>query len=203
MMEMKQKNHSENGALQDSVLSLLSDIRAGKEAAFSRLVSQYDALLHARAAEFGRTPSDVADAYQEACFALHRAALHFDAEKRLTFGLYAKICIDNALKNWYRRCYTAASSRDPLVDSVPFEEIGLRFEFSDRMVEEEQAAALLEQITEALSPYEQRVFTCYIEGAAASEIARQVGRDEKSVRNALTRILRKLRKKLGRSDMPQ
>lgn len=203
-MDMKRTGNGKNGTPQDAApLSLLAEIRAGKRVAFSRLVLQYDPLLRARASAFGHTPSDEADAYQEACLALYRAAIRYREGGGVSFGLFAKICIDNALKNWYRKCHTAASSQDPLVDFVPFEEAGLHTEFSDRMVEEEQVGALLEQIAEALSPYEWRVFTSYIEGLCPADIAKQMGRGEKSVRNAVSRILRKLRVQFGRTNMPQ
>ena len=66
------------------------------------------------------------------------------------------------------------------------------------MIEEEKAEELLSLIQTELSPYERQVFDLYIQKASASEMAVALGRDEKSVQNAIGRMLAKLRKRLSR-----
>lgn len=178
---------------------LLADIRAGRDFAFTRLVEKYEALLRARVAVFCTDKQEAQDAYQEACLALHRAALHYYAQDEVTFGLYAKICIDNALKTKCkkdgRRIRQSGDKCPP--DFVPFEECRFLTRFSDRMIEEENLEELLSLIHSELSPYERRVFELYINDIPVAEIARRLDRGEKSVKNAVSRLLRKLRKKLG------
>jgi RNA polymerase sigma factor (sigma-70 family) len=65
------------------------------------------------------------------------------------------------------------------------------------MVEEENLEELLSLIHSELSPYERRVFELYMNDTPYAEIAVRLGKGEKSVRNAVSRLLGKLRKKLG------
>lgn len=185
----------------EEILDLLSLVRAGKASAFARLTKDYHALLRSRIAAFHFEGAALDDAYSDACLALYRAALRYREGMGVTFGLYAKICIDNALKTGYRKNRVGTSASDERVDLVSFEDadaVGLYAEFSDPMIEEERMAALLSQIMRELSPYEKTVFTLYyINGIAVSEIAKQLGKSEKSVKNAISRLVIKLRKRLG------
>ena len=173
-----------------STAELLAEIRSGDGRAFASLLSQYESLLRARVSAFGGSFTEAEDAYQEACLALHRAALRYHPQDHVTFGLYAKICVDNALKTKYKKDGRAT-------DFVPFEECRFLTCFSDRMVEEENLEELLSLIHSELSDYERRVFELYMNDIPCAEIAKQLGKGEKSVRNAVTRLLGKLRKKLG------
>ena len=65
------------------------------------------------------------------------------------------------------------------------------------MIEEENLTELLSLIHSELSPYERRVFELYINDTPIAEIAVRLGKGEKSVKNAVSRLLRKLRRKLG------
>ncbi len=195
---MGKETGNKPGQNQEELAVLLADIRAGRDAAFARLLEKYEALLRARVAAFGGDAHDMQDAYQEACLALHRAALHYYAQEEVTFGLYAKICIDNALKTKSKqdgRNRVGGDAR-PL-DFVPFEDCRFLTRFSDRMIEEENLKELLSLIHSELSPYERRVFELYINNVTPAEIAKQLDRGEKSVKNAISRLLSKLRKKLG------
>lgn len=179
--------------------SLLCDVRAGHDAAFARLTERYDGLLRHRAAVFSHNPQDADDAYQEACLALHRAALRYQPQGEVTFGLYAKICIDNALKTKYKRdASVAGRAAGQGIDLVPFDESRFFAYFSDPVIEEERVKELLSLIRSELSAYERQVFDLYIQKLSAAEMACQLGRDEKSVKNAISRLLAKLRKRLGR-----
>ncbi len=183
----------------DSVTALLGAVRAGSNAALVRLFSQYEGLLRNRAAVFSRNAQEAEEAYVEGCLALHRAALRYCVQEQVTFGLYAKICIDNALKTKSKRDANAAGRiGGRSVDFVPFEESRFFAYFSDPMIEEEEVAALRSLIRSELSAYERQVFDLYIQKVSVGEIAKQLGRDEKSIKNAISRLLSKLRRRLGR-----
>ncbi len=185
---------------QDEVLRLLTEIREGKDAAFNALLSKYEGLLRRRVAAVCRQDAAKQDAYQEACLALHRAALHYVSQDTVTFGLYAKICVDNALKTKYKQDArrTAVLDNGEQIDFVPFEDSDFFAPFFDRMEEKEKAEELLSQIRSFLSPYEARVFSLYIADVPPKEIAARLCKDEKSVKNAMDRLLRKLRRVLNR-----
>ena len=144
--------------------ALLCDIRAGSDAAFARLLEQYMGLVRHRAAAFSRQGQEDEDVFQEACLALHRAALRYRAQDEVTFGLYAKVCIDNALKTKYKRDMRAAGvGRDGVIAFVPFEESRFFAYFSDPVIEEEKLNELLALIRSELSAYERQVFDLYIQ----------------------------------------
>lgn len=184
---------------QEALYRLLEAVRAGNQSAFARLVSQYDGLMRHRAAAFSSQPHEAEEAYQEACLALHRAAVRYRFQDKVTFGLYAKICMDNALKTKYKRdSRKKAHANAEKIDFVPFEEGRFFAYFSDPVIEEEKVEALLSLIRAELSAYERQVFDLYIQKLSSAEIAARLGRDEKSIQNAIGRLLKKLRKRLGR-----
>ena len=53
---------------------------------------------------------------------------------------------------------------------------------------------LTRQIEKELSPFENQVFDLYLTGMSYTQIARVLGRDEKSTDNALSRIKGKVKK---------
>ena len=197
------KNDDKNAMPQESeeVRELLSLIRAGRADAFPRLVQVYHPLLSARVAAFSFEGDAADDAYSEATLALYRAALRYRAGAGVTFGLYARICIDNVLKTGYKKNRVGHSASDGRVSLVPLDDVSaaeLCAEFSAPSLEKEAFSALVSRMMAALSSYEKTVFTLYyINGIAVSEVAKQLGKDEKSVKNAISRIVIKLRKKLG------
>jgi RNA polymerase sigma factor (sigma-70 family) len=181
------------------LLALLHEVQKGGQSAFANLLARYDGLLHRRVAAFRSSLQDQEDAYQEACLALHRAAMRYQAQDGVTFGLYAKICIDNALKTKCKQDgRSGGNAAERRIDFVPFEEGRFFASFLDPVVEEEKAEELLSLIQTELSPYERQVFDLYIQKISTSEIAELLGRDEKSIQNAIGRMLVKLRKRLGR-----
>lgn len=196
---MNRVGESGSAKEREELSALLRGVRAGNNVAIGRLISQYEGLLRHRAAAFSQNELGAEEAYVEACLALHRAALRYTVQDKVTFGLYAKICIDNALKTKMKRdAQVAGKTTEGRVDFVPFEESRFFAYFSDPVIEEEKVAELLSLIRSELSVYERQVFNLYIQKLSAAEMARQLGRDEKSVKNAIGRLLKKLRKRLGR-----
>lgn len=184
---------------------LLEQIKGGDETSFASLTEQYHAVTDAAvkrfAPSFGIGDADADGMYgeddlkQEAMVALYRAALSYDPDEKgrdVSFGLYAKICINNALISALRKYRSEKKKREAAkvksrsgVKNAPgpFETI----------VSREDAASLLAKIREQLSGFERQVFDYYIVGKSAGEIAERLGRSEKSVSNALYRMKVKVR----------
>ena len=68
------------------------------------------------------------------------------------------------------------------------------------MIEEENIRQLLAQIEKDLSPLEEEVMSLTLTGMGYAEIARVLGRDEKSTDNALQRGRSKIRRILRERD---
>ena len=113
-------------------------------------------------------------------------------QSEVEFGLYAKICITNALISLMRAHKRHETERpsDPLSDDyfVSDSEDPLR-----KILEQESVKKLYAVIRKNLSDFEYRVWQLYMSGRSAGEIGKAVGRDEKSVSNAIYRIRVKLR----------
>ena len=62
------------------------------------------------------------------------------------------------------------------------------------MIDKENVLSLERKIEEELSTFENQVLDLYLTGMSYSQIARVLGRDEKSTDNALQRIKNKIRK---------
>ncbi len=180
----------------EDLRTCLTAVSSGDEKAFSRLAEEYAPLTHSVSGRFFPSFAAVGseltlqDLEQEARVALYRAAKTFDVTKdSVTFGLYAKVCIQNALTSLYRK------AKKPIVASVSPEGNAVSHWMRQRLPEgsEVEAEALKERIRGELSPYENRIFEKYISGRPVRKIAEDMGRPEKSVSNALYRVRTKVK----------
>ena len=123
------------------------------------------------------------------------------SEKNVSFGLYAKICIENGIVSFIRML-----NRGKGMNILSLEEMTERNESSSvsadpvqKLIEEENFNDLRRRIQSYLSPYESKVWWMYVSGLRASEIAGILGvTDVRSVSNALYRIRKKLREALSK-----
>ena len=180
--------------------ALLGLVRKGEQNAFDDLLELYEPLVRAEVSRYtsGLDAFDVDDFQQVALLALHRAALSFDlSQSEVEFGLYAKICIGNALSSFLR-----AWRHHKTEVSVPDEWLGEgdqgEGDPASRLIEEEAAQLLIARIRKVLSPFENRVWNLYMAGLSAKEIGRALGKEPHSIENAVYRIRRKLRLELGK-----
>ena len=170
--------------------SLIEMVRAGDDAAFSRLVSLYTPMMNKVISGFVNPPFRYDEAFSEACVALHRAAMSYDLSRSsdVTFGLYARICVYRRVCDLLEKC----TRHTPIVD-MDVELISAESNIEQRLVGRERMSMFVERARGVLSEYEYSVFTLYIEGYSTAEMAEKLGRDQKSVENAKSRMLKHLR----------
>jgi len=178
-------------------LTLISLSKAGDQAAFDDLLTQYAPLIEhrlsvARARRSDVLPEDEKDLRQEAHLAFYRALLGYNADQQdVSFGLYAKICIENALISALRKMHPSGELVD--YDTMISLPAGSEEDPSQRLREQEDYEALCHRIARTLSPFENAIWQRYIAGMTAPDIARQLGKDTRSIHNAIYRIRNKLR----------
>lgn len=178
--------------------TLLENARGGDQQAFATLLAQYSPLIEGqlsrlRSVDTALTREDEQDLRQEAYLAFYRALMSFDtAQTRVSFGLYAKICMDNALLTARRHQYRA----EPLDDAVLADVPGNDDDPTRRLREEEDFRSLYRVVEQTLSPYENSIWQRFVSGQTAAEIATALGQDTRSIHNALYRIRHKLRSRL-------
>ena len=170
-------------------LRLLILAKEGDEASFACLADRFKPLLDAAVAQYRE------ELRQEALVAFHRAVKSYDySYEKVSFGLYAKICVNKAIISALRVIWRSSSTDVLSIDEV-YEPHGV-FEDDDpaaELIEREKAAELSRRISEHLSEYENKVWWLYFSGLSPAQIAQKEGRSPKSVGNALCRIRQKLR----------
>ncbi len=184
----------ETAALRD----LIRRAREGSGEAYATLRARYRPLLEAAVARFGGadlTRQEHADLADEAERVFLSALSSYDLDQvGVDFGLYAKICLRNGLVSEWRRMDVRRREV-----SLPLPQNGLNEEDDParHFEEEERFRHLVGTVRGSLSDFENRVWWRFVTGEPAAEIARHLGCDERSVHNAIYRIRRKLREKLG------
>jgi RNA polymerase sporulation-specific sigma factor len=117
-------------------------------------------------------------------------------QNEVEFGLFAKICIHNALVSVLRSL--KRRTEEPIAQ-IPESLLTVQ-DFDDplsRMLERERLKSLYAVIRKNLSDLEYEVWQLYMSGRSSAEIAERLGTDQKSVNNAIYRIRKKLRDRLS------
>lgn len=176
---------------QTAHLALINAARAGDESAFEALLEAYEPLIDSMSRSFANVADDSEsheDLRQEACIALYKAVQSYHStQAEVSFGLYAKLCVRNRLISYTRKLRRRESVL-PLEERMKTEE-----DVTAGVVAEEAYVELYRRIEAVLSPYENHVWWLYLSGQTTSSIAEQLGKDERSVQNAIYRIRKKLR----------
>ncbi len=182
-----------------AVNELLCSVRAGDQQAFDALLTQYMPIIEhqlsvIRSGYSAVTPEDEKDLRQEAYLAFYRATVSYDVRQHeVSFGLYAKICIENGLISALRKIKpTTVPLNIDMLSALP--DGGEESDPTRRLREQEDYEILCRAIAGVLSPYENQIWQRYIAGATVARIAEQMGKDTRSVHNAIYRIRRKLRR---------
>ena len=184
----------------NKINSAIKMVRNGNQTAFSELVEQYNPLIESLVSSF--CSDDIAgmnrdDLRQEAIFRFYNSIMTYDTEQsEIEFGLYAKICISNALVSQLRLHKKHTSEQlTASINTMFF--VHDSEDPTDKVLEEESVRALHSVIKKNLSAFEYRVWNLYVSGMSAKQIGKLVDKDEKSVANAIYRIRKKLRAQLG------
>ncbi len=167
-----------------------------RQTAFEELLQRYEPLIQSLVQKFSEDPlvqRFKEDLRQEAIVAFYHSILVYDTDQtEVEFGLYAKICISNALVSQQRKLKRRAM--EPLADTERDNFFVHETEDpSESILEQERVEALCLIIRNNLSTFEYRVWQYYMSGRTAKEIAELTGREERSISNAIYRIRKKLR----------
>ena len=174
---------------EDALLSLIQKAKARDDAAFEELLRSFRPMLEALVRHFcsGNQRLDKGELEQEATLSFHQAVLKFDPAKAdAAFIPFARTCIYNGIVSYLR------SKKEPTVDEFPDDGVAVPSP-TDIVIEDESYHELCRKVQEQLSDYESKIWWLFVAGRTPREIAARVGRNEKSVTNAIYRIRQKLR----------
>lgn len=173
--------------------------RGGDKEAVERILNDYKNLVRSFARRYILPDGETEDLVQEGMIGLYNAIGNYDESKGLSFKNFACLCVK-------RRIWDVMKKYNPEKNCffLGIEPIGEADEFAldpeEEVLKNERGNELLLVMGKVLSDFEFRVFTLYIEGLTASEICETIGKDFKSVDNAVQRSKRKLQKHLQSED---
>lgn len=181
------------------ILSLIMKVRSGNQAAFEELLKLYEPLVFSFVDKYYANVSnkeDAEDLKQELTVVFYNSILSYDVEQtQVSFGLYAKICMNNAFVTQLRMLKKRNEKGvmildvDEVFDDVVSEEKNPE----DELVEREKMNELNTRIKATLSSFEYTVWKMYLAGCSSKEMADKMQTNERSVDNAVYRIRKKLK----------
>ena len=182
---------------------LVALVHAGEPGVMERLLEKYKKLVLKKARALFLIGGETDDLIQEGMTGLFKAIRDFSPDQTASFATFAALCID-------RQLYTAIHSSQrkkhlPLNSYVSLSDEGeealknLRARSPESIyLEEEEKREKNLRILQSLSPMERKVLDFYLKGYSYQQIAKELGRPQKSVDNAMQRIREKTRKEQNR-----
>lgn len=191
----------------------LQKLAAGGDAlAEEALVERYLPLVNACARPMKLFGGEGKDLSQEGVFGLISAVRSYDPANGAAFRTYAEHCIRMRLLSAIKSA--SRLKHFPLNDSMSLEQLSeesdprlsavleeLHRNPEDVVLARENTEELYKALSECLSKYEKTVFSLYMDGLSYLEIGNRLGKDIKSVDNAVQRIRRKLARNLNLGDI--
>lgn len=184
---------------------LIRILHEGDTGVIDFLMEKYKNLVRKHAKVMFIQGADNDDLIQEGMIGLFKAIRDYDENHEASFQTFARLCISRqiltAIENSRRKKHVPLNSYVSLyANDEDGEEtlIGSLATLAQSSPEEivldrERVELLMEKIMGVLSPFEGQVFRLYLVGMDYTEIARTLGKEEKSTDNALQRIKRKIR----------
>ena len=176
--------------------ALIDGCRSHDDDAFDELVRRYTPMMRKVIFGFSNSAIGFGEMFSESCVALHSAVQSYDLEQSsVTFGLYAKICVERSVIDMHRR---EGRSTSRYVDSsVDVDKLAVPGGVQAMLEHREQTAYFLAVAKETLSDLEFDVYRYWILGYKTSDIASSLGITAKAVDNAKNRMWTKLRLRLS------
>ena len=187
---------------------LASLAQGGSAAAQDRLLNKFSPTVKKIAGRYFLIGGDREDLIQEGMIGLFKAVRDYSPEKNASFRSFAELCVTRqiltAIKNANRLKHVPLNSYisldGPVFDDdreLTLRDVIGRSEMSDPeeiVINREKFNTIGTRIGKFLSKLECQVLLCYLKGESYTDIAERLGRDPKSIDNAIQRIRRKFEK---------
>lgn len=188
---------------------LIERMRRGETEIMDYICEKYKNLVRSKAKSMFILGADNEDLIQEGMLGLFKAVRDYDMGRDASFFTFAELCINRqmytAVQAAKRKKHTPLNNYVSLDSDVVGEDkdgnsisplLADKAELSpeELFLDKERVAYLQKAIEEELSEFEKQVLDLYLTGMSYSQIAKVLGRDEKSTDNALQRLKTKIRK---------
>lgn len=185
------------------VLAQQSDDRA-----LDYLLSKYFVYVRNKSLSYYIVGADRDDIIQEGMIGLFKAVRDFSSERGVSFKTFADVCVTRqiitAVKNASRQKHAPLNFYVSLNKSVSDEDedstladiLGQAKDSNPEeiLLKKEKADTLGSEMNRLLSRFELLVLSLYLQGSSYADIGKAIGKDPKSVDNALQRIKKKFEK---------
>ena len=195
---------------------LIDRIRQGESQITDYIMEKYKNLVRKKVKSMYILGADNDDLIQEGMIGLFKAVRDYDAGRDASFYTFADLCVSrqmyNAVQasrrekhaplNSYISLYEdmAETEEDGAMELVNVIASNIETNPEQIFIDKENVAQIEAIIEKELSSFEKQVLDLYITGMAYSQIAKVLGRDEKSTDNALQRLKTKLRRAVNNQN---
>ena len=184
-------------------------VRDGDALAQDYLLNKYKTFVKTKARAYFLIGADREDIIQEGMIGLYKAIRDYSSQKNASFKSFAELCVNRQLITAIKAA--GRQKHMPLNSSVSLNKTVYDDESDDTYIDMLESAeevtspetifigienrnSIVEHIMEALSSFEKKVLSFYLQGKTYSEIAKATGKSEKSIDNALQRVKKKTEK---------
>lgn len=203
---------------EETILSDFSDLSDGEVAlkakddseALEYLLNKYKYFVRAKARTYFLVGADKEDLVQEGMIGLYKAIRDYDGQRQASFHVFAELCITRqiitAIKTATRQKHKPLNSyvslNKPVTEEEPEKTLidvisGAKEQNPETiMIDKESFAQIESSMEKMLSDLEWKVLCLFLRGKSYQEIAEKLGRQVKSIDNALQRVKSKLEKYL-------
>ena len=182
------------------------------DVAMSYLLNKYKGMVLSCSKTLFILGGDNDDLVQEGMIGLFKAIRDFDENKNIKFSTFAQVCIKRNIYTAITRSNNpkndplnkgvsishtdSAEEEDEYAKSLSTEELGLSeiYNPEDNLIYKEKYNEITSFMMKDLSKLEYQVMDLYIIGLTTSEIAKVLGKNEKTTDNAFQRAKNKIRK---------
>ena len=198
---------------------LILRLRDGEEAITDYIMDKYKNMVRSKAKSMYILGADREDLIQEGMIGLFKAVRDYDTGRDASFFTFADLCVSRHMYtaiqaagrqkhmplNTYVSLYAdGADGEDGLREAERglLESAASRLEQNpeELLIDRENVKRLEEVMEKELSSFEKQVLDLYLTGMKYSQIARVLGKDDKSTDNALQRIKAKLKRAISSKE---
>ena len=156
------------------------------------LFRRHKGLVRSCARRYFLIGGETEDLIQEGMLGLCRAVESYDGEREggSSFKNFAYLCISRRILDAVKKAARASGGEQAISLEVGMAESGLSPE--ELLILSDEQREFRQKMSVALSDFEFKIMTMYMDGMTSSEICEATGKPLKSVDNALQRSKRKL-----------
>lgn len=193
---------------------LIIRLRDGESSITEYLMNKYKNLVRNKAKSMYILGADGDDLIQEGMIGLFKALRDYDSGRDASFLTFADLCVSRqmytAVQASRRQKHIPLNTYISLYGNVSTDREGEQEELvnvlaahagqspEEVVIDRENVTQLEKAIEQELSNFEKQVLDLYLTGMGYQQIAKVLGKDDKSTDNALQRIKTKLKKRLSR-----